>query len=733
MSIIGQPLVRADGRAKVTGQAHYSFDVPMPGAAYAVLITSGIARGRIAGMDTSAAERERGVVAVITPGNALRFPGKTHGDSPDRVVQVMQDDRILFSNQPIAVVVADTLERAHHAALLVRVRTEAERHAVRIEKATTAPFPHDIIAGGRKREPDSALGDAARGLQEAEASVDQHYELPPETHNPMEPHATVAVWTAQDRVTLYDSSQWVFSVRNKVATAFAIPKQNVHVVTKFVGGAFGCKGSAWSHVLIAALAAKQVGRPVKLVLTRPQMFGMVGGRPQTRQHVALGASKKGRLTAVRHESTSSTSQFDVFVEAAALQARHLYACPNIETKHRLVRLDIGTPTFMRAPGESSGSFALESAMDELAHALRMDPLALRLENYAETDPTEGKPFSSKALRECYLEGARRFGWDKRAAAPRSQTRKGMLVGLGMATASYPANCSPASAVARLLPDGSAQVESGTIDIGTGTYTVMAQVAADALALPYEKVRFDLGDTDMPEAPIAAGSMTAASVGSAVLLTCNALREKIVRTAIADVASPLHGVSPEDVRVEGGRLLARGRSDSYADVVRRSGANAIEVSHKTPQFEERQKYTTLSFGAQFAEVLVDPDLGSIYVSRMVGVFAPGRILNARTARSQLMGGMVWGIGMALHEHSVYDDELGRIVSRDLSDYHVPAGADVGVVEPYVIEERDLRVNPAGVKGVGELGLCGAAAAIANAVFNATGKRIRTLPITPDKLL
>ena len=733
MSSIGQPLVRADGRAKVTGAARYSYEVSMPGAAYAVLITSGIARGRIVAMDTSAAERERGVVAVITPKNALRFPGKTHGEPPDRVIQVLQDDRILYSNQPIAVVVADTLERAVHAALVVRVRAEGEPHAVHLEKASTAPFPHDIVAGGRKREPDSSHGELERGLRQADAKIDERYELPPETHNPMEPHATVAVWTAADRVTLYDSSQWVFSVRNKIANAFVIPKENVHVVTKFVGGAFGCKGSAWSHVLIAALAAKQVGRPVKLVLARPQMFGMVGGRPQTKQRVTLGARKDGRLTAVRHESTSATSQFDIFVEAAALQARHLYACPNIETRHRLVRLDIGTPTFMRAPGESSGSFALESAMDELAHALAIDPLTLRLKNYAETDPTEGKPFSSKALRECYLEGARRFGWEKRIAAPRSQMREGQLVGMGMATASYPANCSPASAVARMLPDGSAQVESGTIDLGTGTYTVMAQVAADALALPYERVRFDLGDTEMPEAPISAGSMTAASVGSAVLLTCNLLREKLVGMAIADAASPVHGLRAEDVRVENGRLVAHGRADSYAEIVRRSGAKAIEVANKTGPFEERQKYTTLAFGAQFAEVVVDPELGSVRVSRMVGVFAPGRILNARTARSQLMGGMVWGIGMALHEHSVYDDELGRIMSRDLADYHVPANADVGIIEPYVIEEHDLKVNPAGVKGVGELGLCGAAAAIANAVFNATGKRIRTLPITPDKLL
>src|SRR5207302_443200 len=377
-------------------------------------------------------------------------------------------------------------------------------------------------------------------------------------------------------------------------------KENVRVVTKFVGGAFGCKGSPWSHVLIAALAAKQVGRPVKLVLTRQQMFGMVGGRPQTVQAVALGAKKDGQLAALRHESTSATSRFDVFVEAAALQARHIYACPNIETKHRVVRLDIGTPTFMRAPGESSGSFALESAMDELAHALALDPLALRLKNYAETDPSEGKPFSSKSLRQCYTDGARRFGWEKRPAKPRSQTRDGLLLGMGMATASYPANFSPANALARMLPDGSAQVESGTIDMGTGTYTVMAQVAADALGLPYEKVHFDLGDSEMPEAPISAGSMTAASVGSAVLLTCNALREKLIQLALSDPASPLRGARAGDVSAKDGSITAQGRSDRYGDVVRRSGAKAVEVRSRAAPDEQRKKYTNHAVGAQFAE-------------------------------------------------------------------------------------------------------------------------------------
>ena len=518
----------------------------------------------------------------------------------------------------------------------------------------------------------------------------------PSIHSPLEPHATLAVWSG-DRLTVYDATQGIFGVRKKLARAFAVPPGNVRVITKFVGGGFGCKGSAWSHVLIAALAAKQLGRPVKIALTRPQMFGMVGGRPLTRQRVTAAATSEGRLTALRHVSTSTTSRFDDFLEPAALVSRHQYKCDNLETKLRLVRLDIGTPTYMRAPGESSGSFALESAIDELAHELGIDPIDFRLNNYAEVDPAEGKPFSSKSLRRCYELGAERFGWQKRTRRPELVARAGKLVGTGMATASYPANFTRASALARMNPDGTVLVQSGAVDIGGGTYTVMAQVAAETLGVPYESVKFDLGDTEMPEAPRSGGSITAASVASAVEAACRALRQKL---------SGLRG--PPDAPVE-----ARGEA--------------------APS-EDRKKYALHSFGAQFAEVEVDPELGMVRVTRMVGAFAAGRILNARLARSQFIGGMVWAIGMALHEHAVYDEKLGRIMTRDLADYHVPAHKDVVAIDPiFIAVEKDEIVDPAGVKGIGEIGITGAAAAIANAVFNATGKRIRSLPITPDKLL
>jgi len=731
---VGQPLLRADGRAKVTGQARYSAEVPVASVVYAVMVTSDIAKGRVLEVDASAALKEPGVLDVLWHGNAMRLPGDlSPADRGDRVVQVLQDDRILYSNQPIALAVADTFERAVHAALLVGVRSSPERHTVEMEDELDRATPQDINRASGARPADQVLGDPTLGLRQADASVEATYELPPETHNPMEPHATIAVWSGPERVTLYDATQGIFGVRKKIAKFFAIPPQNVRVITKFVGGGFGCKGSTWSHVPLAALAAKQLNRPVKLVLTRPQMFGMVGGRPHVRQQLTVGAKRDGKLTVLRHQSFSTTSRFDTFLEPAASVSRDCYACANIESKHRVVRLDIGTPAPMRAPGESSGGFALESALDELAHKLSIDPLKLRLRNYAEVDPMEGKPFSSKSLRACYEAASRRFGWEKRSPKPRSITRGGLLVGMGMATASYPANFSLAQAAARLTADGTALVQSGAVDIGTGTYTVMAQVAADALRLPVSKVRFDLGDSEMPESPRSGGSQTAASVSSAVLLTCNALRDRLVKMAVADPASPLHGARPEDVAVEDGSLSAGGRADTYVEIIRRAGGQAIEERGEAKPDPERKRYSLHSFGAQFAEVLVDPDLGTTRVTRLVGAFAAGRILNARLARSQFISGMVWGIGMALHEHTVYDARLGRIVTRDLADYHVPVNADVPEIDPIFLDEVDSHVDPAGVKGIGEIGITGVAAAIANAVFNATGIRVRTLPITPDKLL
>ncbi|MET0795411.1 MAG: xanthine dehydrogenase family protein molybdopterin-binding subunit, partial [Polyangiaceae bacterium] len=510
---------------------------------------------------------------------------------------------------------------------------------------------------------------------------------------------------------------------------------NVRVISHFVGGGFGCKGTPWSHIGLCAMAARVAKRPVKLALTRQQMFSLVGHRPSTIQHLVLGADAAGKLTAIQHEVWSETARFDEFVEPAAVQTRMLYACPNVSTSHRLVQLDIPIPTFMRAPGESTGTFALESAMDELAVALKLDPLELRLRNYAERDEGEGKPWSSKSLRECYRQGAERFGWAKRRAQSRSLRDGHSLIGYGMASATYPAHQKGSAAVARLRRDGSVLVQAGSQDIGTGTYTIMAQIAADALQLPVERVVFELGDTAMPETPVSGGSQTASSTGSAVQLAALALRDKLIDLAVADARSQLFGLEARAVQASAGELSAADgkHKDTFSALLERSGQPEISAQASTKEKAERKQFSLHSFGAQFVEVRVDEDTGEVRVSRAVGAFAAGKILNAKTARSQFLGGMVWGIGFALQEHTVRDARSGRIVTRDLADYHVPVHADIPALEVISIDEHDPHVNEIGAKGIGEIGITGITAAIANAVYNATGKRVRDLPITLDKLV
>jgi xanthine dehydrogenase YagR molybdenum-binding subunit len=702
---IGPPLDRVDGRAKVLGQATYSAEVPAGSVAYGVIVGATISRGRVTAIDASEANAVPGVLAVLTHENAPRLPGAAEKKENARVVQLLQDASVAYDGQPVALVVADSLEAAQHAAALVRPTFEEEHAESRIEPvAGTAFVPKP---SGPRPSSDSHRGDFDRAYEAADVRVAQRYTMPIENHNPMEPHATLAVWQGPDRLALYDATQWVFGVQQRAAQIFGIPPDNVRVVTKFVGGAFGCKGSAWSHVFLAAMGAKVTGRPVKLVLTRQQMFQSVGYRPQLVQEIALGARHDGTLVAVKHDVLSQTSRFDEFMEPAAYATRMLYACDNVRTSHRLVRIDASTPTFMRAPGESSGSYALESAMDELSYALGVDPLALRIKNYAERDLEEDKPYSSKTLRTCYEQGATRFGWTKRKRTPRATREGRMLVGWGMATATYPAHQNPASALARLQPDGTVLVQSGTMDIGTGTYTVMTQLAAEALGLPVERVRFELGDTTQPHAPIEAGSGTVSSVGSAVTTVATKLRDA-VRTAASAEPTP----------------------DVYTSVARRG---PIEVRHDEKEKDDRKRFSCHSFGAQFAEVRVDEDFGTVRVTRVVGAFAAGRILNAKTARSQLLGGMVWGIGMALLENTVRDEHSARVVTKDLADYHVPVHADVPDLEVIMVPDDDPHVNAIGAKGIGEIGLVGMGAAIANAVYHATGKRVRDLPITPEKLL
>ena len=696
MKSVGTPIDRLDARKKVTGEATYAADVDVSRVAHAVIVTSSIARGQIDNIDVALAQRQPGVLAVITHANAPRV-SESKGDGPvDRVLQLLQDDAVLYADQPIAVVVADTLERAQHAAAVITTRYRTEAAIASLEQVLGSAF---TPKAGPVAAPDSNRGDVSVGRGMGAFEIAQTYTTPTEHHNPMEPHATIAVWQGPDQLTLYDATQGIFGVRARIAEVFGIPKEHIRVVDHFVGGGFGCKGTPWSHIALAALAAKVVARPVKLVVTRPQMFSLVGHRPHTVQTLVLACDRAGHLTAIRHDVVSETSRFDEFVEPAAVATRMLYACPNASTSHRLVRVDAPTPTFMRAPGESSGTFALESAMDELAYAIDLDPLVLRLRNYANVDPQEQKPWSSKSLRECYRVAAEKFGWNRREMRPRSMRDGRELVGWGMATATYPAGVWPAGARARMRADGTVLVQAGTQDLGTGTYTVMTQIAADALEMPIDKITFELGDTTFPETPVSGGSRTASTVGPAVRAACLELKQKLA------------ALQPGE-RAQLGEVIAEAR---------------------TGEEPERKAFSTHAFGADFVEVRVDEDLGIVRVSRIVAAFAAGTILNPKTARSQFIGGLVWAIGMALEEHTVRDPRTARVVTRDLADYHVPVHADVPAMEIIQVDELDPHVNALGTKGIGEIGITGATAAIANAVFHATGKRIRDLPITLDKLL
>jgi xanthine dehydrogenase YagR molybdenum-binding subunit len=734
MKFVGAPLDRIDGPLKVCGAARYTAEFTLPRMAHAVMVQSTVANGRISTIDSAATERMPGVIAVLTYKNAMKLPqgGKAGVQPPHgRVLALLQDERVHYNGQPVAVVVAESFEQATAAAAALRIVYDGAPAALAFEEAKKHAYsPGKIL----EMEADTQRGDVAKGMSDAAFRKTLVYATPMEHHNPMEPHATLAVWEGK-RLTLHDSTQYVAGVQKMAAKTFGIPADHVRVINQYVGGGFGGKGSAWSHVLLAAMAARQTGRPVRLVLARPQMFGPVGGRPHTEQTVLLGCDRRGRLTAIAHHAIANTSAIEDWTESSAVLTRMLYACPNVTTSHRLAKLNVGTPTFQRAPGEATGSFALESALDELAYEAGIDPLKMRLINYAETDPERDLPFSSKALRECYRVGAERFGWQRRNPRPGSMREGRWLVGMGMASATRPAKRSLAAARVRLLPDGRAVVQSSTEDLGTGTYTVMTQIAADALGYPLAQIRFELGDTNMPEAPIAAGSMTVESVGSAVHAACIQARNLLVAQACGEAASPLSGANPADVDIEDGWLRHKDgkRKESAAAVVARSPSRAIEVQAESKAGDEMKHYSMHSFGAVFTEVHVDPELGLIRVPRALGAYGIGNVMNEKTAHSQLMGGIVWGISQALFEESVLDQHYGRFVNANLADYHVPVNADIGDIDIVLVPERDSHVNALGAKGIGEVSMVGVAGAIANAVYHATGRRIRELPITLDKLL
>lgn len=728
---VGSPESRVDGRLKVTGQARYAADhgpaAGVEGVVHAFLVEATIGRGRVADIDDSAARDQYGVLTVIHNGNAPRLPYRDNEESlnpPGARLRALQDDQVLFFGQPVAVVVATTLEAARHAARLVEVRYDTQPSLTDLAVATTPAGEPEAYSRG---DPDAALAAAP-------VRVEPTYRLARNHHNAMEPHAIVARWEG-DALTVWEKTQWITDPRNEIAAAFDIPQESVRCFSPFVGGAFGNAGRTWVHSVIAAMAAREVGRPVKLVLTRRQQYFGAGFRPAYEYALRLGGDRDGRLSAAIHEIRAESSGYEQHFDDVLSIPRGLYATPNVRASHQLVALDVSTPCWMRGPGWSTAAFALESALDEYATAVGVDPIDLRLRNEPPQDPSSGLPFSTRRLRDCYELGAREFGWDRRSPTP-GVTRDGdWLVGIGMAAGSYETMAFPAQAHVRLAADGTAVVSSGTIDMGPGTYTSMSQVAADALGLPIGAIEFRLGDSTLPTAPVHAVAVTMASVGSAVQDACDQVRRQAVSLAVGDQRSPLFGVAPDDVVVRDGLLQNRQspvQGETYRDLMARNNRAQLEVigGFEPP---EDTGYSMSAYSVIFAEVAVDARLGIVRVRRMLGVFDAGRIINPKLADSQALGGMIGGIGSALLEHTETDHRDGRIVNANFAEYLVPVNADITDLRAIYVDGEDLVADPLGVKGLGEVVLVGVAPAIANAVFNATGRRVRELPITPEALL
>jgi xanthine dehydrogenase YagR molybdenum-binding subunit len=738
-SNIGQPLTRRDGMLKVMGAAKYAADHHPPGMLYAVLAVSSIARGRVAFLNVAAAKAHRGVVEVITPANRpalAQDPDEKSNPFMFRL-DLLQNDRVRYAGQPIAVVIAETLEAATEGAALLAPRYEIEPARVGLD-ATDSFVP---LAVGPGFPAQMQHGDVEAELAAAERTITQTYETAAQYHNPMEPHAIVAAWDG-DTLSIDTPSQGLAMAQGRLAGLFGIAPDNIHIRSPFLGGGFGCKGLMSGPQVLGVVAARAVGRPVKLVLRRDQMFGPVGHRAPTRQTLRLGTDGDGALVALDHRTKTMSSTFDDFFEPASDISHTLYASTAIATSHEAVRADIGTPLFMRAPGEASGSIALESAIDEMAQACGMDPLAFRLKNYAEVEPISGKPFSSKALRECYRQGAERFGWGRRPLAPRQmRDRDGLLVGWGVGTATFPAIMFAAQAKAVLRRDGGGIMEIGAHDMGQGASTALAQIAADGLGLDLDQLEFRSGTTDLPDAGIAGGSSHTATAGMAIHNAGADVIARLADLATNDERSPLYGAGNAGVIARSGRLVRRddpSLGESYADILRRAGLAQIDGrgTAGNPNLMEahaQSDYAKHAHGAVFAEVKVDPDLGQTRVTRLVGAFAAGRIINPRLVRSQLYGGMIWGVSFALHEQAVVDVGSGRSMNANLAEYHVPVNADVPSVEAILVEEHDPHVNALGIKGVGEIGITGTAGAVANAVWHASGIRVRKFPITLDRLI
>ena len=712
--VAGQPITRVDGRLKVTGKAAYAADHPIPDVLYAALVGATVARGGVGRIDAAEAKGQPDVVAVLTDFGGVKLP--------------YDPTQVASFGQPVAIVVAATLEAAAHAASLVTVDYSPGPSVTDIDAPQAVPQPST-------RTRDYSRGDADTALRTAAVVSDLTYAIERNNHNSMEIPATIARWDG-DGLTVWDKTQAVARSQEAYAEAFGLPAEQVRLISPFVGGAFGSAGRVWPHQLLAAFAAKQVRRPVKLMLTRKQFYTTVGYRPTSRQRLAIGSDRTGGISVIVHEGRVETSRDIGYEDGIVGAPRMQYAAPNMRSTYRVVPLDVNSPTYMRGPGDTTGAFALESGVDDLAHRLGIDPIELRLRNEPDRDQEEGRPFSTRRLTECFSQGAAAFGWSRRSQQPRTVRDGAQLIGMGTAAAIYHTNRNKCSVHAKMNADGTADFDTATSDMGPGTYTSMTQMAADALALPMNRVRFDLGDSRMPPAPIHAGSMTMASVGSAVNHAGVMLRDRLVRTAVLDPGSPLNGLAPEAVTVTDGRMSARtdpGRGESYQDLLRRRGWPQLEARYDWAPDDANTRFSMNAYGAVFAEVAVDELLGTVRVRRIYGCYDAGRVINPMLAHSQAIGGMVGGIGMALLEATHLDHRDGRIINANMADYLVPVNADVPELDAAFLTGEDMIADPIGVKGLGEVVIVGVPAAIANAVFNATGRRVTELPITVEALL
>jgi xanthine dehydrogenase YagR molybdenum-binding subunit len=771
-ALVGKPIDRVDGKLKVTGTAPYAAEFSAPNMAHAVIIKSTITKGRINAIDTSKAERAPGVIKVITYENAmnLHFPQGSDpggGKYAEKDLLPLQSNRIFYDGQIIGLVLAETLEQAQYASKLVKYTYQTEQPTIDFGKNIGQSYKPSKGTGGQQTQ--LKRGDTDAGLQNAPVKVNETYTTPVYHHNAMEPHATMAKWDG-DKLTVYDATQGVAGSKNLLSSLLGVQPESVEVIALYIGGGFGSKGFQWPNTVLTAMAAKQINRPVKLSLSRQDVFTTAGRRSQTLQKISLGSGVDGCLSSIKHDTTSESSFVDEFVESAGLATSMLYNNPNSDVSHNLVRLNRGTPCPMRAPGESVGTFAIEVAMDELATQLKVDPVQVRITNYTEKDLQKDKQFSSKNLNECYKKGAELIGWSQRSNIPKAQSEGNYWVGYGMATATYPANRGASTARAIIYADGRAEIECASQDIGTGTYTVMTQLAADVLSLPINQVKVKLGNSSYPKGANSGGSQVTASIGPAIRAAALGAISKLAKAAIGDQRSPLHNQKEEDLKVESGRLFIADkpeRGETFTAIINRQGLQKVEAlavtnvstreqqeanpatgngpdeaaqkeskTNNAVQSDEqtdRKPYSFHSFGAHFVKVLVDKDLRTVKVDKAVAVMDIGIVMNEKTAVNQIMGGMIFGIGMAIMENTVYDPNRGRIVTKDLAQYLVPVHADMPEFVVKFTEQPDLLISPIGARGIGEIGITGIAAAISNAIYNATGKRVRELPITPEKLI